>query len=68
MTCQHSNTETINEWEEFYSNGMFGIPASNLPLQTDIVNSKTTCTDCGARLIADQWFPNETFPTSLGRK
>jgi hypothetical protein len=48
--CQHVNIEYHAEYEEFWSNGMFGIPASNMPLRTDLVNETYTCTDCGAIL------------------
>jgi hypothetical protein len=42
LPCQHLNTETVNEFEDFYPSGQYG-PVSRWPIATDIVNSTTTC-------------------------
>lgn len=48
--CPHIHTDTVNEIEDYYSNGMFGVPASNMPLRSDLVMQTTTCLDCGQEL------------------
>jgi hypothetical protein len=50
--CSHDNRKITYETEDFYSNGMFGVPASNMPTIVDMYE-KITCTDCGKEL-----FPN----------
>lgn len=51
LVCPHENREVNVETEDYYSNGMFGVPASNIPLMTDIVDETVHCTDCGQQLV-----------------
>ena len=56
MTCPHTNIETVREITEVYSNGMFGLPASNMPIAIDLDYEETRCLDCGARVICEEWY------------
>lgn len=47
LPCSHDHREIVYEIEDLYSNGMFGLPTSNM------LYAKTTCTDCGKELFPD---------------
>lgn len=51
LPCPHENQEYNAVTEKYWSNGMFGIPASNIPLYTDIVDETVHCLDCGEQLL-----------------